>query len=217
MLRHLRELAEPAPHAGGGSRLVLLVLLSRMQSQGYDRAIARPYGSGTGAPGGVGRPDWRLRPYLGTASARKRAGSNCAFVFNTSGRGACFALNRTAAMLKITPHDSPEEFRLNLEGRLSGAWVCELRRCWQAAAAAVAGKRIVVDLREVDFVDSSGQALLAELHAAGARFRAATPVIQAVVRGIIHTPRCGTVEDKASRPADVPVLPNTSGHDPRAL
>src|ERR1017187_41000 len=38
-------------------------------------------------------------------------------------------------MLKITLHDSAREFRLKLEGRLSGPWVNELEQCWKTASS----------------------------------------------------------------------------------
>src|ERR1035437_83887 len=84
-----------------------------------------------------------------------------------------------AVMLKITLHDSSQELRFQLEGRLSGAWVGELRQCWQTAASTTHGRSTLLDLDEVDFVDPSGQILLTEMHRAGVRIRAATPLIPA--------------------------------------
>lgn len=105
-------------------------------------------------------------------------------------------------MLKITLHHETGEPAFRLEGKLGGLWVEELRRCW---ASVPAGSRVVVDLREVDFVDPAGEALLAEMRRAGAKLRACTPVIQAVVREVSRAPRCGRVEEKASpRRDDVP-------------
>jgi anti-anti-sigma regulatory factor len=104
-----------------------------------------------------------------------------------------------AAMLRITVDNAGEDLRLTLEGKLAGSWVREFRECWQKAAPG-GERRIVVDLREVDFVDSDGQIALADLRRAGARFVVSTPVMQAVVRAVCHAVRCGTVE-REGRPS----------------
>ena len=101
-------------------------------------------------------------------------------------------------MLKITIHDSAEELSFGLEGRLCGAWVDELRQCWRAAASTTVGCSIVLDLREVDFVDSAGQSLVAEMARAGVRVLVSSPLIQALVA------QCGSVEEqRGARPDDL--------------
>ena len=72
-------------------------------------------------------------------------------------------------MLKITLHDSAGEFRLKLEGRLSGLWVHELEQCWKTASSTTHGRKTVVDLGEVDFVDPAGESLLAAHARPGSR------------------------------------------------
>jgi anti-anti-sigma regulatory factor len=84
-------------------------------------------------------------------------------------------------MLKITLHDYQAGLLLVLEGRLCGPWVGELRQCWQTAASTLQSRTATVDLKEVDFVDGEGQALLAEMQKAGVRLRAATPLIRALL------------------------------------
>ena len=103
-------------------------------------------------------------------------------------------------MLKITLHDCAREFRLKLEGRLSGLWVPELEQCWKTAASTTHGRRTVLDLGEVDFVDPAGQTLLAHMHAEGVELVAVTPLIRAVLREICHAPPCGTVGKAGSKP-----------------
>ena len=120
-------------------------------------------------------------------------------------------------MLKITMHDSANELRFRLEGRLSGLWVGELRQCWQTAASITGGRRTVLDLREVDFVDPEGQSLMADMYHKGVRLVAVTPLIQALIEEISRTPGCGTVEEKPARRSDALVCPDTSGRDPRTL
>ena len=120
-------------------------------------------------------------------------------------------------MLKITLHDSSEELRLKLEGKLAGLWVAELQQCWRTAASTTHGRKTVVDLGDVDFVDPEGQSLLAEMHRQGVRLVAVTPLIQALVQEISGQPGCVTVEEKPARRSHALVSPDTAGRDPRAL
>jgi anti-anti-sigma regulatory factor len=103
-------------------------------------------------------------------------------------------------MLKITLHDSAREFRLKLEGRLSGPWVNELEQCWKTASSTTHDRKTVLDLGEVDFVDPQGESLLARMHAAGVELEAVTPLIRAVLREICRTPACGRVGKVGSTP-----------------
>lgn len=109
----------------------------------------------------------------------------------------CVPYRLQVAMLKITLHDSAGEFRLKLEGRLSGPWVRELELCWKTASSTTQGRKTVVDLGEVDFVDPPGQDLLAVMHAKGVEMEAVTPLICSVLKEICQAPACGTVERKA--------------------
>ncbi len=98
-------------------------------------------------------------------------------------------------MLKITIYDSAQELTFQLEGRLCGLWVEELRQCWLTAASTTGGRSTVLDLREVDFVDPAGQSLVGEMDAAGVQVQASSPLIQALVA------QCDSVEEHGgSRP-----------------
>ena len=67
-------------------------------------------------------------------------------------------------MLKISViSESARELRLQLEGKLVGAWVNELRSLSDAALAQ--NKTLSLDLEKVWFVDGQGAALLRELEA----------------------------------------------------
>ena len=126
-------------------------------------------------------------------------------------------LETAVVMLKITLHDHPNQLRFRLEGRLAGAWVNELRQCWQTATSTSGERPIIVDLREVDFVDSDGQALLAVMHQAGVQLQAVTPLIRSLVSEIERQPRCATVEDKPARRSDVIVSADSSSRNSSAL
>jgi hypothetical protein len=99
-------------------------------------------------------------------------------------------------MLKITIDDSAAELRFRLEGRLSGPWVGELRQCWVTASSVALDRPTVLDLREVDFIDTEGRELLAEMCGASVRMVASTPLIEAMVGEIVPEVRCVTVEGK---------------------
>jgi anti-anti-sigma regulatory factor len=73
-------------------------------------------------------------------------------------------------MLKITLHDATGQRRLELEGRLAGAWVCELEHCWHTAKASHPNRTLSVDLTGVTFIDQAGRYLLQLMHRDGVRF-----------------------------------------------
>jgi anti-anti-sigma regulatory factor len=91
-------------------------------------------------------------------------------------------------VLRITIHDSPSEFRLHLEGRLAGPWVRELDLCWQTAQSTVCSRAVIVDLRDVDFIDSAGERLLAAVHQHGAKLLATSPMMKHLVAEITGEP-----------------------------
>jgi anti-anti-sigma regulatory factor len=72
-------------------------------------------------------------------------------------------------MLKITIHEADGPLRLELEGRLAGAWVCELEHCWHAAKASHPNRTLSVDLTGVTFIDQAGRYLLQWMHRDGVR------------------------------------------------
>lgn len=68
-------------------------------------------------------------------------------------------------MLKITRRRYTAVTRLTVEGTLGGVWVDELERCWRQ----VSDERhlILLELRDVRFVDDAGRELLKEMARAG--------------------------------------------------
>jgi ABC-type transporter Mla MlaB component len=86
-------------------------------------------------------------------------------------------------MLRITTHTTADALTFQLEGRLVGPWVTELRDCWRRIPCD--GKRAVhIDLRSVTYVDAAGQALLADLYRQGADLLAIDCQMKAVVAEI---------------------------------
>lgn len=122
-----------------------------------------------------------------------------------------------ALMLKITLLDSAIELRFRLEGRLSGAWVPELRQCWKTASSTTEGRRIVLDLREVDFIDPEGQELVTQMSHGGVNLLANTPLIQSLIDEIPGDSGCGTVEGKPARSMNAFACLDTARRDPRTV
>jgi hypothetical protein len=54
---------------------------------------------------------------------------------------------KVGPMLKITIHEAAGPLRIELEGRLAGAWVCELEHGWLTAQARHPNRPLAVELR----------------------------------------------------------------------
>lgn len=74
-------------------------------------------------------------------------------------------------MLKITTLDRDGQTVFELEGKLAGPWVEELKDCWQKAAAGNRGIRLL--LKQVSFIDATGKELLIEICRSGAEIEGA--------------------------------------------
>ena len=73
-------------------------------------------------------------------------------------------------MLRITIQENAESLAFQLEGRLVGPWVQELKACWQSARRMHPTKAIRLELRDVTSIDAAGKQFLADAHAQGAEF-----------------------------------------------
>jgi anti-anti-sigma regulatory factor len=78
-------------------------------------------------------------------------------------------------MLRIAIRSTEDEDTWILEGRLAGQVVDELSDAWKKTRSERHGRKSVVDLVDVTFVDERGEKALAEMMADGAEF---------VVRGV---------------------------------
>jgi hypothetical protein len=85
-------------------------------------------------------------------------------------------------MLKITTKIDNGETFIELEGRLTGPWVDELRYCWGHASEA--GHGIQVVLKQVMFIDDDGKQLLEKMYRAGAVLTAEGCMTRAIVEEI---------------------------------
>jgi outer membrane protein len=86
-------------------------------------------------------------------------------------------------MLRITIENWDGITRLELAGKLKGAWVPELERCWLELENKPG--KIVVDLSEVDYIDSAGRYLLALLQERGVRLHTGNALTAELVQGLV--------------------------------
>jgi hypothetical protein len=82
-------------------------------------------------------------------------------------------------MLKITATADGPGTLFELEGKLAGPWVQELRGCWQRSIADDQPLKVV--LKAVMFIDGAGKELLAEMHRQGAELVAEGCMTKAVI------------------------------------
>jgi hypothetical protein len=89
-------------------------------------------------------------------------------------------------MLRITVHQDGRLTRLQLAGRLAGAWVAETENAWRSAP--VSGSPVEIDIRDVTGMDEAGRCLLQAMSEAGARFVAKGVAMEALVEEITRKP-----------------------------
>ena len=87
-------------------------------------------------------------------------------------------------MLRITTQIDLDATRFLVEGRLAGASVIELERCWCTMSRKSAAP-IFVDLSSVTFIDATGKRLLAMMHAHGTRLTASGLLANCVIKEIV--------------------------------
>ena len=85
-------------------------------------------------------------------------------------------------MLRITTKTEALKTTFELEGKLAGAWVGELERCWREISS---GQAVKVSLEAVTFIDDDGKKLLARLHESGAELNASGCMNKCIVQEII--------------------------------
>jgi anti-anti-sigma regulatory factor len=73
-------------------------------------------------------------------------------------------------MLRITNTGTSTEQKWTLCGQLTGPWVAELRSNWEQTHHEFPGRKHLVDLSDVTFIDEEGEELLRQMTNAGAEF-----------------------------------------------
>ena len=92
--------------------------------------------------------------------------------------------------MKIQMKELDDQLILQIEGRLSGAFVPELENCWQAARATQPNRKISVDLKSVTCIDRAGRYLLQLMHSNGVCFHRAGLAMQDILEQIMEQPEC---------------------------
>ena len=93
-------------------------------------------------------------------------------------------VGKESAVLRITTRINPEVTHLIIEGKIAGACVGELEKCWRETASTKSAGSIWVDLGSVTFVDAAGKELLAGMHKQGARLTAAGLLAKCLIEEI---------------------------------
>jgi len=92
-------------------------------------------------------------------------------------------------MLRITVHDEESRWRMQLEGKLAGAWARQAAETWRSANPA--GKPVEIDLTGVTVIDDCGLNLLREMKKSGAHLHTRGVKMSAVI-GEVDGPSSGT-------------------------
>jgi hypothetical protein len=77
---------------------------------------------------------------------------------------------RERSMLKITITITARGERWTLHGRLVAPWVSELKASWKREHETAQGRKCIVNLNEVTFIDKSGERMLRSMSNQGAQF-----------------------------------------------
>jgi anti-anti-sigma regulatory factor len=85
-------------------------------------------------------------------------------------------------MLRITIQNDPAGTTLELEGRLTGPWVEELKDCWEKIRKSEPEVRVA--LKAVTFIDAAGKNLLEIMHRQGVQVTGDGCMTKAIVEAI---------------------------------
>ena len=86
-------------------------------------------------------------------------------------------------MLRITIKKEDSSEVCELEGKLSGEWVCELDRVWKERSPQAGSTE--VHLKAISYIDPAGKELLAEMRQQGAEIRGCGCMVRAFVEEIM--------------------------------
>ena len=84
-------------------------------------------------------------------------------------------------MLKITITNTAKEERWTLQGRLVAPWVKALKTSWKNTHRLAEGRRCIVNLDEVTFIDKSGERMLRRMSNQGAQLVASDVYVKHVL------------------------------------
>jgi hypothetical protein len=103
---------------------------------------------------------------------------------------------RARAVLKISIVDTKVQRRVVLEGKLIAPWCNELRTAGKQAAIGLAGRRLVIDLKNLTAIGRDGETTLLELMKEGARFCGCGVFTRCIVKQLARMARLAHKESK---------------------
>lgn len=87
-------------------------------------------------------------------------------------------------MLRIITEQRGTTIRLELHGTVSGEWIDVLHRHWRELAGSQPRAGVMVDLSNVAFIDTAGEALLRGMAEHGVEFEGTGPMNRYVIERI---------------------------------
>lgn len=84
-------------------------------------------------------------------------------------------------MLRISVTNEPGVTRVKFEGKLAHEWVEEAKKVWATVGHLNGNTDVLVDLKNVSFVDDAGQELLAGMRHEGAELIGSGPLMSALI------------------------------------
>jgi hypothetical protein len=103
-------------------------------------------------------------------SAQSLSDSSRFVQIESYGRSLALSNGLGEEMLKITITHAARAERWTLHGRLVAPWVSELKASWKREHKRAQGRRCIVNLDEVTFIDKSGERMLRSMSNQGAQF-----------------------------------------------
>ena len=94
-------------------------------------------------------------------------------------------------MVKIEVRQLDDRIVLEVEGRLTGAFVREVQSAWETARANRPGCKVQVDLKSVTCVNREGRALLRSMHGEDVEFLRAGLATQDILDEVLQEQGCG--------------------------
>lgn len=91
--------------------------------------------------------------------------------------------------MRISTVEARNERRLVLEGKLIAPWTAEVKSACEKARETLAGRQLVVDLKNVTNIDQEGENLLAALMNEGIKFRSCGVFTKQVLRQVARKAR----------------------------
>jgi anti-anti-sigma regulatory factor len=95
-------------------------------------------------------------------------------------------MKENVTMLMITEERKDDLLTFRLAGAIAGDWAHEFERCWNTAAKTSDSPRVIVELKEVTFVDDKGKEVLGAMMRNGCQLIAFDVLTKSIVEEIAN-------------------------------